>query len=139
MDSQFENDAPWGDCNKCGTAGDVNPETGVCEYCGCADPEAQYPEAVWVVGVNPFAKPASCDSNRDPRKDPRKGDQLRDETGRLMVVDACYSLPQRPKQWQVSYTAQPGGVGCVCGLSNWRRYYKRAEVLHVAADPVSAN
>lgn len=82
-----------------------------------------------------FAKPGL----RDPRQDPRKGDQLRDENGRLMVVDACYSLPQRPKQWQVSYTAQPGGAGCICGLSNWRRYYKRAEVLHVADASVQTN
>ena len=130
MCAERDGEAPWGDCNKCGTVGDVNPTTGACEYCGCADPEAKYPEEVWVVGVNPFANPTP----RDPRQDPRKGDRLRDETGRLMVVDACYSLPQRPKQRQVSYTAQPGGSGCVCGLSNWRRYYKRAEVLHVASD-----
>lgn len=68
---------------------------------------------------------------RDPRQDPRKGDQLRDETGRLMTVDSVYSMRTNPKARQVSYTATPGGHGCVCGLSNWRRYYKRAEVLHV--------
>ncbi|MCK5531386.1 MAG: hypothetical protein KAI85_09040 [Halopseudomonas aestusnigri] len=71
---------------------------------------------------------------RDPRHDPRQGDQLRDESGRLMIVDGVYALRTNPKARQVSYTAHPGGAGCVCGLSNWRRYYKRAEVLHVAAD-----
>jgi hypothetical protein len=81
----------------------------------------------------------SSANQRDPRKDPRKGDQLRDETGRLMVVDGCHSRPQRPTQFQVWYTATPGGHGCVCGLSNWRQYYKRAEVLHIAPEPVSAS
>lgn len=80
----------------------------------------------------------SAITQRDPRKDPRQGDQLRDETGRLMVVDSCSARPQRPKQFQVWYTATPGGHGCVCGLSNWRQYYKRAEVLHVAQEPDSA-
>ncbi|HFZ2546479.1 TPA: hypothetical protein ACIJ26_005401 [Pseudomonas aeruginosa] len=74
---------------------------------------------------------------RDPRQDPRAGDRLRDDSGRVMLVEACYSLPHRPRQWQVRYTAQPGGAGCVCGLSNWRRYYKRAEVLHVASESSS--
>lgn len=33
----------WGDCNKCGQVEVVNPATGVCEYCGCTDPEGEYP------------------------------------------------------------------------------------------------
>lgn len=71
-------------------------------------------------------------STRDPRIDPVPGDQLRDELGRLMTVDSVYSMRNNPKARQVSYTAQPGGHGCVCGLSNWRRYYKNADVLHAA-------
>lgn len=71
---------------------------------------------------------------RDPRIDPRKGDQLRDETGRLMTVDSVYSMRTNRKARQVSYTASPGGHGCVCGLSNWRRYYKRAEVEALRPD-----
>ena len=55
MPLEYDEDAPWSDCNKCGTAGDVNPSTGVCEYCGCCEPEAEYPNEVWVVGSNPFA------------------------------------------------------------------------------------
>lgn len=82
------------------------------------------------------AKFEALTAKRDPRQEPRAGDQLRDETGRVMVVEACYSLPHRPKQWQVRYTAQPGGAGCVCGLNNWRRYYRRAEVLSIAPDPM---
>lgn len=60
MDNDIDEDAPWGDCNKCGMAGDVNPHTGTCEYCGCADPEAEYPNEEWVVGQNPFADPKAA-------------------------------------------------------------------------------
>jgi hypothetical protein len=59
MTVQFNDEAPWGDCNKCGAVDDVNPQSRICEYCGCNDPSADYPDAVWVVGQNPFAKAAS--------------------------------------------------------------------------------
>ncbi|SER37722.1 MULTISPECIES: hypothetical protein [Pseudomonas] len=73
---------------------------------------------------------------RDPRIDPRKGDRLRDETGRLMTVDYVYALRTNSKAKQVSYTVGERDSGNVCGLTNWRRYYKRAKVLHVEAEHV---
>lgn len=72
-------------------------------------------------------------SQRDPRQDPRKGDRLRDETGRLMTVDGVHSLRTNAKARQVSYTVGERDSGHVCGLGNWRLYYKRAEVLFTAA------
>lgn len=50
-----DDDEPQGDCNKCGMVGDVNPQTSVCESCGCTDPQADYTDEVWLVGRNPFA------------------------------------------------------------------------------------
>lgn len=70
---------------------------------------------------------------RDPRHDPRKGDRLRDEAGRMMTVDGVHALRTNPKARQVSYTVGERDSGHVCGLGNWRRYYKRAEVLFTAA------
>lgn len=70
---------------------------------------------------------------RDPRQEPRKGDRLRDETGRLMTVDGVHALRTNQNARQVSYTVGERDSGHVCGLGNWRRYYKRAQVLHVAA------
>lgn len=73
-------------------------------------------------------------AQRDPRRDPRQGDRLRDEAGRLMTVDRVYALRTNPKARQVSYTVGEHDSGHVCGLSNWRRYYRRAEILHTVAD-----
>ncbi len=69
---------------------------------------------------------------RDPRQDPRKGDQLRDHSGRVMTVDGVHSLRTNRKARQVHYTVGERDSGNVCGLGNWRIYYKRAQVLHVA-------
>lgn len=75
--------------------------------------------------------------NRDPRQDPRTGDQLRDESGRLMTVDGVHSTRTNPKARQVTYTVGERDSGNVCGLSNWRSYYRRAEVIHTSIDPAA--
>lgn len=69
---------------------------------------------------------------RDPRKNPRIGDELKDEADRHMLVTAVYRLRSGRRGYQVCYTVLPEDGGQACGLSNWRRIYKRAEVLRIA-------
>lgn len=55
-------DKEWGDCNKCGMTRTVHPEIGWCEYCGCQDPEAEYPDEEWLKGENPYRVPPQPDA-----------------------------------------------------------------------------
>lgn len=68
-------------------------------------------------------------AERDPRKDPRPGDIIKDGQD-VKRVDAV--SPRKQGGFVVSYSGSFSGNGCVCGLSSWRRYYRNADVLHVA-------
>lgn len=68
---------------------------------------------------------------RDPRQSPKIGDELEIESGRRILVSAVTSLFPR-KGFQVAYFVMPSKEGNACGLSTWRKKFKRATVLKVA-------
>lgn len=68
---------------------------------------------------------------RDPRKDPKRGDVIKDGSDTKTVTSVA---ARKQGGMVVSYSGSRSGSGCVCGLTNWRSYYRKAEVLHVATD-----
>ncbi len=70
-------------------------------------------------------------SERDPRQDPKTGDVLEID-GRRMTINGVGAQPRR-KGVTVRYTCSQAGSGCECGLNAFRRLYRKAAVVAVAA------
>lgn len=71
------------------------------------------------------------ENTRDPRKDPRKGDVIK-HNNEVKTVAAVSTRKQGGMV--VRFNCSFGGNGCESGLSAWRSYYRKAEVLHVAEE-----
>lgn len=70
-------------------------------------------------------------TDRDPRNDPKAGDVLEID-GRRMSINGVAAQPRR-NGVTIRYTCSLAGSGCECGLSAFRRLYRKATVVTVAA------
>ncbi|MBB4861488.1 hypothetical protein HNP46_000299 [Pseudomonas nitritireducens] len=68
---------------------------------------------------------------RDPRVNPHLNDELKDSSGRHVVVTAVYAL-KGGRGNEVCFQEIAGGEAGALGLTTWRKAFKRAEVIKVA-------